>query len=79
MRWERQVARMGDRRGAYRILEGGHVHKKPRRIRENNVYLQEVRWGGMDWVDLAESHEAAMPDKTVIVKGTRRRREVCDR
>ena len=78
MRWERQVACMGDRRGAYRVLEGRHVQKKFRRRRENNVYLQEVGWRGMDWVDLAESHEAAMPDKTVIVKGMRRRREVCD-
>ena len=54
------VARMGARTGAYRLLvgkpEGMRPLGRPRRrwldCVEND--LQEVGWGTMDWVDLAE-------------------------
>ena len=48
MRWSGHVARVGDRRGAYRVLVGKSEGKKPlgrpRRRWEDNIkmYLQEV-------------------------------------
>jgi hypothetical protein len=50
----------GYRRGAYRALVGKHEGKRPlgrpRRRRENNIKmdLQELGWGGMDWIDLGQ-------------------------
>jgi hypothetical protein len=58
MRWAGHVARMGEKRGAYRILverpEGRRPLGRPRRRWEDNIKmdLQEVGWG-MDWIDLA--------------------------
>jgi len=52
------VARVGDRRGAYRILlgkpEGKRPFVRPRCRWEDNfkMDLQEVGWGNMDWIDL---------------------------
>jgi hypothetical protein len=55
MRWAGYVARMGDRRGAYRVLVGRPGGKRPLgrprlRWEDNiNMYLQEVGWGhGLD-------------------------------
>jgi hypothetical protein len=51
---------MGERRGAYRVLvgkpEGRRPLGRPRRRWENNIkmYLREVEWGGVDWIDLAQ-------------------------
>jgi hypothetical protein len=60
MRWMGHVARMGEGRGANRILEGRHEGRRPLgrpRLRwEDNIKmdLQEVGWGGMDWTTLAQ-------------------------
>jgi len=54
------VARMGDRIGAYRILagkpEGNRLLGRPRRRWEDNIKmdLQEVGYGGMDCIELAQ-------------------------
>ena len=54
MRWEGHVARMGERRGVYRVLVGKPERKRPlgrpRRSWEDNIKLghQEVACGGMD-------------------------------
>jgi hypothetical protein len=51
LRWAGHIARMGERRGAYRTLvgkpEGRRPLERPRRRWENNIKvdLQEVRWG----------------------------------
>jgi hypothetical protein len=51
---------MGERRGAYRALvgkpEGMRPLGRPRRRWEDNIkmYLREVGWGGMDWINLAQ-------------------------
>jgi hypothetical protein len=59
MRWAGHVARMGEGRGAYRILvgrpEGRRLLGRPRRRWENNIKmdLQEVGWGawtGLIWL-----------------------------
>jgi len=48
MRWARHMARMEERRGAYRV--GRSEGKSPRSIWEDNIIfnLQEVKWKGMD-------------------------------
>ena len=61
MRWSGHVARMGERSGAYNVLVGKPVGKRPlgrsRHRREDNMKmdLQEVGCGGggRDWIDLA--------------------------
>jgi hypothetical protein len=50
---------MGERRGAYRVLvgkpEGKRPFGRPRSRWEDDIKKdpQEVRWSGMDWIDLA--------------------------
>jgi hypothetical protein len=57
------LAHMGGRRGAYRVLverpEGKRRLGKPGRKWEGNIkmYLLEVGWGGMYWIDFAEDRE----------------------
>jgi hypothetical protein len=50
MRWAGHVARMGERRGAYRVFGARW---------EDNIKmdLQEVGWGGMDWIDMAQDRD----------------------
>jgi hypothetical protein len=51
---------MGEGRGAYRILvgrpEGKRPLERPRHRWEDNIKmdLQEVEWGCMDWIDMAQ-------------------------
>ena len=63
MGWPGHVVRKGNRRGAYRVLvrrrEGKRPLGKPRRRWVNNVNmdLQSVRWGSLDWIDLAQERD----------------------
>jgi len=63
MRWEGNVARIGKRRGVYRVLvgkpEGKRLLGRPRRRWENNIKmdLQEFGCGGMDWIELAQDRD----------------------
>jgi len=59
MRWAGHVARMGERRGAYRVLvekpEGRRPLGRPRHRWEDNIKMdpQEVGWGactGLIWL-----------------------------
>jgi len=60
MRWVGHVARMGERRGVYRVLvgkpEGKRPLGRPRCRWEDNIKmdLQEVGCGGIDWIELAQ-------------------------
>jgi hypothetical protein len=59
MRWAEHVARMGERRGVYRVLvwkpEGKRPLGRPRRGWEDNIKmdLEKVGCGGMDRIELA--------------------------
>jgi len=63
MRWVGHVTRMGNRRGACRVLVGKHEGKRPlgrpRRSWEDNIKIghQEVECGGMDWIELSQDRE----------------------
>jgi hypothetical protein len=54
------VARMGDKRNAYRVLMGNPEGKRPvgrpRRRWVDNIKmdLREIGWNGGDWIDLAQ-------------------------
>ena len=60
MRWAGRLARMGERRGVYRVsvekLEGKRPLGRARRRWEINIKmnLQEVGCGGMDLISLAQ-------------------------
>ena len=60
MRWAGHVARIGERRGVYRVLVGKHEGKRPlgrpRRRWEDNIKmdLQAVGCEGMEWIELAQ-------------------------
>ena len=63
MKWAGHVARMGERRGVYRVLvgkpEGKRPLGRPRRRWEDNIKmdLQEVGCGGLDWIELAQDRD----------------------
>ena len=63
IRWTGHVARMGERRGAYRVLVGKHEGKRPlggpRRRWEDNMKMdfQEVGREGLDWIELAQDRD----------------------
>jgi len=63
MRWAGHVARMGERKGVYRVLVGKSKKKRPlgtpRRRWDDNIKmdLQEVGCGGMDWIELAQDRD----------------------
>jgi len=63
MRWAGQIARMGERRGVYRVLvgkpEGKRPLGRPRHRWEDNTQmdLMEVGCGGMDLIDLAQDRD----------------------
>ena len=62
-RWAVHIARMGERRGGYRVLVGTPEGKRPLgRLRhrwEDNIKMdiQEVGCQGMDWIELAQDRD----------------------
>ena len=63
-RWAGHVARMGERRGVYRVLvgklEGKRPLRRPRHRWENSIKLdlQEVGCGYMDWIGPAQDRDS---------------------
>ena len=63
MRWAEHVARNGERSGVYRVLvgksEGKKPHGRPGRRWEDNIKMdiQELGYGGMDWMELAQDRD----------------------
>jgi len=65
--FERLKKKYGERKGVYRVLVGKLERKRllwrPRHRWEDNIKmdLQEVRFGGMGWIDLAEDRNRWRP------------------
>jgi hypothetical protein len=64
MRWAGHVACLGEIRGVYRVLVGKPEGKRPlgrpkRRWEDNIMHLQEVGFGGMDWIALTQDREGS--------------------
>jgi hypothetical protein len=63
MRWAGHVARMGEKRNAYRILVGrpeGNIplgRLRRRWVGNIKMDLREIGWDGMDWIDLAQDRD----------------------
>ena len=61
MRWAGHVARMGERRGVYRVLvgkpEGKRPLTRPRHRWEDNIKIDLLEGGGMDWIELAQDRD----------------------
>jgi hypothetical protein len=63
MRWAGHVARIGEKRNAYRILveeaEGRRPLGRPRRRWVDNIKmdLREIEWDGVDWIDMAQDRD----------------------
>ena len=64
---------MWERRGVYRVMVGKPEGKRPlgrpwRRWEENvKLDLQEVGWGGMDFIDLAEGRDSCLAVVNVVM------------
>jgi hypothetical protein len=62
----------GAERNAYRILVGNPAGKRPlRRPRHrwvDNIKIdREIRWNGMDWIDLAQDRDGNEPSGSINV------------
>jgi hypothetical protein len=55
----KHVARMGEKRSAYRLFVGKRLLGRPRRRWVDNVKmgLLEIGWGGVDWIGLAQDRD----------------------
>jgi hypothetical protein len=73
MRWAEHVARMGEKRNAYRIFVGKPERKTPlgrprcRWVDNIKMYLREIRWDGMDWIDVAQYRDQWMALVNTVV------------
>jgi hypothetical protein len=63
MRWTGHVARMGEKRNAYRLLVGKSEGRRPlgrrRRMWLDNIRMDlvEVGWGDVVWIGLAQDRD----------------------
>jgi hypothetical protein len=73
MRWAGHVARIGEKRNAYRILvgkpEGKRPQGRPRRRWVGNIKmdLREIGWDGVDWIVMSQDRDQwRAPMNTVL-------------
>jgi hypothetical protein len=63
MRWAGHVARLGERKNAYRLLVGTLEARRPlgrqRRSWLDNIrmYFARLEWGDVDWIGLAQDRD----------------------
>jgi hypothetical protein len=57
MRWAGHVARIGEKRNAFRLLVGKRPLGRPRRRWVDNIRMDigEVGWGDVDWIGLTKN------------------------
>ena len=64
------VARMGEKRGVYRVLVMKPLERPRRRWEDNiNMDLQEVRFGGMGWIELGRDRDRWRTLVNAVMKG----------
>jgi hypothetical protein len=69
------VARMGEKRGSYRVFVGRTEETRslwiPRRrsMRNNKMYLQEVGCVGMGWINLAQGKDRWRALVNAVMRG----------
>ena len=74
IRWAGHVVRMGEERGLYRVLvgkpEGKRPLGRPRRRWVDNIMmdLQEVEWGQVDWIGLAQDRDRLHTFVSAVMK-----------
>ena len=74
MKWAGQVARLGERRGVYKVFVGKSEEKRPlgrqKRRWEDNIKtdLQEVGCGGVKWIELAQDRDRWQALVTAVMK-----------
>jgi hypothetical protein len=74
MRWAGHVARMGEKRNAYRILVGKPEGKGPqgrsrcRWVDNIKINLREIGWDGIDWINLAEDRDKRRAFVNTVMK-----------
>jgi hypothetical protein len=60
MKWVGHVARLGEKRNAYRILVGNPEGKRPLGrprhgwVDDIKMDLREIGWDGVNWIDMAQ-------------------------
>jgi hypothetical protein len=63
MRWTGHIARIREKRNAYRILMGKPEEKRPlgrpkhRWVDNNKMDLRKVGWDGVDWIGMAQDRD----------------------
>jgi hypothetical protein len=63
MRWAGHVARMGEKRNAYKTLVGKPEGKRPlgrtrrRWVDNSEMDLREIGWDGVDWINRAQDRD----------------------
>jgi hypothetical protein len=63
MRWAVYVARVGEKRNAYRLLKGKPEGKRPlgrprwRWVDNIKIDVGERGWGGVDWIGLTQDSD----------------------
>jgi hypothetical protein len=73
MKWARHVARLGEKRNAYRLLvgepEGRRPLGRPRRRWFDNIRMDlvEVGWGDVDWIGLTQDRDrSSLPGTSAL-------------
>jgi hypothetical protein len=63
LKWDGHIARMGEKRNAYRTLVGKPEQKiplgRPRRRWMDNIKMDlgEIGWGGLDWIIVVQDRD----------------------
>jgi hypothetical protein len=59
MRWAGHVARMGEKRNAYRLLVGKRPLVRPihRWVDNIKMDLLQIGWSAVEWIDLAQDRD----------------------